>query len=285
MSYTIRYSDTGKADISIGTTNDESHSITLLARNVANYGQVIATTQLHMLENFANQAAPSGAIEGQLWYDNANGRLNVSTTDDPATADWHSVITSESGTWDDVVRDDDITDVVRDADITNVVRFDANRDIGSSSTKYRNVYATTFQGKATSAQYADLAERFQADDVYEIGTVVKIGGPNEVTHTTSEFDNDVFGVVSENPAFLMNDGAGNDETHPPVAFAGRVQVKVTGPVKKGHRLVSSEMPGVAVAPTRQEQSTRMSPFNVIGRALETSTDTGVSLVWVAVGAK
>jgi hypothetical protein len=71
-----------------------------------------------------------------------------------------------------------------------------------------------FYGTATRALYADLAERYHADAVYEYGTVVKIGGEKEITATSKEYCPDVFGVVSDNPAFGMNTGAGTSKTHP-----------------------------------------------------------------------
>ena len=59
---------------------------------------------------------------------------------------------------------------------------------------------------ATSAEYADLAERYEADAEYEAGTVVKIGGDKEITQTTQETDADVFGIISASPGFEMNRG-------------------------------------------------------------------------------
>ena len=139
---------------------------------------------------------------------------------------------------------------------------DSVHDIGRANKKLRNVYATTFHGVATSAQYADLAERFEADQTYEPGTVVAIGGDKEITAVFDELSDDVFGVISTNAAYLMNAGAGTDATHPPIAVSGRVPVKVKGRVKKGDRLVSAGN-GMARAATKDE----ITPWNVIGRAL------------------
>jgi len=130
-------------------------------------------------------------------------------------------------------------------------------NIGSTTSYFNTIYA-----KSTSSQYADVAERFAADDVYEAGTVVELGGSAEITCSTTEMSDSVFGVISTRAAYLMNDGAGPDATHPPVAMTGRVPVRVIGQVAKGDRLVSAGR-GLARA-ARPGEATA---FNVIGRAL------------------
>ena len=96
---------------------------------------------------------------------------------------------------------------------------------------------TLTTGSRLTATYADLAERFSADDVYTPGTVVELGGKAEITAVKYELSEDVFGVISDNMAFLMNNGAGDNATHPAVAMTGRVRVKTLGTVRKGQRLV------------------------------------------------
>jgi len=81
------------------------------------------------------------------------------------------------------------------------------------------------------------------------------------------------------PAYAMNAAAGNNESHPYVAMTGRTPVRVTGTVNKGDRLVTSSVKGCARAVATGESIT---PFNVIGRALESSTDAGIKLVNCAV---
>lgn len=134
-------------------------------------------------------------------------------------------------------------------------------NIGSSSNYFNQVFAT-----ATTALYADVAERFAADEVLEPGTVVELGGVAEITKSRNELSESVFGVISTKPAFTMNGGAGKNETHPAVAMTGRVPVKVIGYVKKGDRLVSAGN-GIARSATRNE----ITPFNVIGRSLVDKT--------------
>jgi len=118
------------------------------------------------------------------------------------------------------------------------------------------------------ANYADVAERFAADEVLTAGTVVELGGTNEITRVTDELSESVFGVISTRAAYLMNAVAGTDETHPPVAMTGRVPVNTIGVVRKGDRLVSA---GNGLA--RAAQPGEATAFNVIGRSLDNKSST------------
>ena len=141
-------------------------------------------------------------------------------------------------------------------------------DLGSTTGWWNNIYGT-----AIHARYADVAERFAADAIYEPGTVVELGGIEEVTAVVEELSENILGVISTNAAYLMNSGAGTNETHPPIAVSGRVPVKVIGTVKKGDRLVSAGN-GLARAGTRDE----ITPFNVIGRALSSKDTPGEGII-------
>jgi len=123
-----------------------------------------------------------------------------------------------------------------------------------------DLYANIFHGTATEAQYADLAEIYATDVEYEVGTVVTVGGEKEVT--ASKFGDRAIGVVSANPAYLMN----KDAEGQAIALKGRVPVKVVGAVKKGDRLVASDN-GHAIIATMHQYA------DVFAIALETSTDT------------
>ena len=172
--------------------------------------------------------------------------------------------------------DGDINLIVNDGGVnTTVINIDgatagfnpganATINMGTASLQYNNIHAVTFNGQSTSAQYADLAERFEADAEYTPGTVMALGGAKEITQANEDLSEDVFGVISTKAAYLMNAGAGDSDTHPPVAMSGRCPVRVIGPVDKGDRLVSAGN-GLARAATRAEANN----FNVIGRSLET----------------
>lgn len=131
---------------------------------------------------------------------------------------------------------------------------------------------TLTAGSRLNATYADLAERFEADAIYEPGTVVQLGGEKEVTIVQEELSEKVFGVVSNTAAYLMNAGAGGDETHPAIAVVGRVSVNVVGKINKGDRLVSA---GNGLA--RAAKSGEATAFNTIGRSLinKDTDDNGV----------
>ena len=141
-------------------------------------------------------------------------------------------------------------------------------NIGSSTSYFNTIFA-----RSTAASYADVAERFASDTQYAAGTVVELGGSAEITISNTELSESVFGVISTNAAYLMNSGAGNDLTHPPVAMTGRVPVQVSGVIHKGDRLVSA---GNGMA--RAAQVGEATAFNVIGRSLDDKLDLGLGVV-------
>jgi hypothetical protein len=136
-----------------------------------------------------------------------------------------------------------------------------------------NFSAGTMSGTATVAQYADLAERYTSDAEYEPGTVLVFGGDKEVTQSTQPSDRRVAGVVSTNPAHLMNSVLEGID----VALTGRVPCKVVGMVKKGDMMVTSHIPGVAMANNDPSIGT------VIGKALEDYQSTEIGIIEVVVG--
>lgn len=137
-------------------------------------------------------------------------------------------------------------------------------NFGSSGNRISTVFATTFNGTATAAEYADLAENFRPDQSYPSGTVVALGGAEEITAVNDELSSKVFGVISERPAYLMNSAQAGGA---PVAVAGRVPVRVVGMVNKGDRLVSAGN-GLARAASEDES---INAFNVLGRAIQSKS--------------
>jgi hypothetical protein len=141
-------------------------------------------------------------------------------------------------------------------------------NIGSTTNWFNQIYGT-----AVHALYADLAERYTSDSQYPPGTVVVFGTTTEVTASYQANDARVAGVVSTNPAYTMNAGtAGVD-----VALQGRVPCQVTGAVARGDMMVTSAIPGVAIASSSPAIGT------VIGKALGTHSGTGVGIIEVVVG--
>jgi hypothetical protein len=130
-----------------------------------------------------------------------------------------------------------------------------------------------FDGTSVRARYADVAERYATSERVQPGDVVELGGEAEIRKTSAFCSTEVFGVISSSPAFILNSHAGDDETHPLVAMVGRVPCRVSGPVRKGQRLVSSAKAGVA------EAAPSNVPFQaIIGRALQDKFSDGIELV-------
>jgi hypothetical protein len=144
-----------------------------------------------------------------------------------------------------------------------------------------DIRANVVHATSTSAQYADLAERYAADSPMEVGDVVILGGSKEITLSTIDLDNRVFGVVSENPAFLMNKDVGNNDSHPMIALKGRVRVKVTGIGNAGDRIVASDIPGIA----RVANLSECTAFNVLGRLIQDKYNAQTELTECAIGVK
>ena len=167
----------------------------------------------------------------------------------------------------------DSTDSVADPVWNGAVTSTKYRTARLSATAYSivardasgNITTNLFQGTATAARYADLAEKYLPDADYEVGTVVVVGGEKEVT--ASSWGDRAIGVISANPAFMMNKDL---EGGVYVALKGRVPVKVSGAVKKGQRLIAANngcaMPAVPHA------------NDVFAIALESSDDIGVKLI-------
>ncbi len=144
-----------------------------------------------------------------------------------------------------------------------------------------DIRANIVHATSTTAQYADLAERYAADAPMAAGDVVILGGDQEITLCTKELDPQVFGVISETPAFLMNKDAGNNDSHPMVALQGRVRVKVQGAGKAGDRIVSSSRAGVARVADLEE----CTAFNVLGRLIQHKYNTQIELTECVIGVK
>ena len=296
-----------------GTANTTACSQVLVGKNYAGYGQYLDNNFVHLLENAANGSAPSNPLVGQLWYDTGNSvfivnsitgfksisSVTASTTapSSPIAGDlWFDTTNQQLKVWTGsawlvigpqtgvyLTTDSSATSYNTTTNGSITLNTSGNAvsgtalvngagngigNIGSSTSYFDTVFA-----RSTSAQYADVAERFAADNIYEAGTVVELGGTAEITKSTVELSETVFGVISTRAAYLMNSGAGTDDTHPPVAMTGRVPVRVVGSVCKGDRLVSA---GNGIA--RSAQVGEATAFNVIGRALTDKLDTNEGTV-------
>jgi len=153
---------------------------------------------------------------------------------------------------------------------------DNTHNIGASDNKYNTVYATLFNGTALEAYYADLAENYAADKFLDPGTVVIIGGDAEITECTVKDDHKVVGIVSSNPAYLMNKDQQADHVTA-VALQGRLLCKVIGKVERGDMLVTSAVPGHAMV------NNDAKPGRIIGKALESKDTNDRGVIEVLVG--
>lgn len=304
MPYTVDYSTSSKTAIVVNDgTVDTSTSINLIGKNYTNFGELLNENMLRILENFANTNAPSNPTEGQLWYDTTNSvlklydngqwytigspagttRFEYRNRQDTASAYHKTVecIVDNNIVW--IATDDTTawtphaTEYLEDGTTALTTQFPTIQ----AGIQMNNTTNYKFRGTATSAEYADLAERYEADAEYSAGTVVKIGGDKEITQTTEIADTNVFGIISTSPGFEMNAGAGTDATHPFVALAGRVPCKVVGKIAKGDRVISSSTAGHAMAMSAPADY----GYAIIGRALESKDTDEPGTIEVVVGAK
>jgi hypothetical protein len=245
----------------------------------ANISNTIADTDITFKVN------DGGVTKTVMTLDGANARVGIGTTTPSATVDVNGTIkatnieTAVTGAL-----TGDVTGNITGTGASSLgtlamggtltsknILPDATTsyDIGSSSKKYNTVYA-----KATSAQYADLAEIYESDAEYEVGTVVIFGGEKEITVSSMGADTRVAGVISENPAYLMN----SEATGQAVALQGKVPCKVVGTINKGDMLVThSQHPGVARKGNDPKVGT------VIGKALEEYNSTEIGTINIVAG--
>ncbi len=181
--------------------------------------------------------------------------------------------------WDETFADDGTTIFGNAGGAWTAFKSGGGDDELSAATLV-DIRANIVHATSTSAQYADLAERYAADTEMEPGDVVILGGNEEVTKCIKELDDAVFGVVSDSPAFLMNAQAGNNESHPMIALKGRVYVKIKGPGKAGDRIVSAGNGDARVASMAE-----CTHFNVLGRLINDKYSDNTALTECVIGVK
>ena len=305
MSYTVNLNNK-TVTVEYGALNTET-SLELVGKDYFGYGEAIAQNFATLLENSAvkdDATGPANPVAGQLWYQKTAGNLKVydgatwsgtDVSDKTVLADdgttYHNVTIIEATGAPVGGVAGPVKPIAAFAKTAFTIHStDAQFDSGTNGFPANKIEAgitlgtdLKMHGTATTAEYADLAELYTSDIAYESGTVVKIGGEAEVTQTTIEHCPEVFGIVSSNPAYLMNSGA--EGLTVPVALEGRVPCKVIGEVRKGQRLVTSTEAGVARAIASYEKEVGMDWFRVVGRALENKDTLGVELIEVVVGVK
>ena len=181
--------------------------------------------------------------------------------------------------WDETFADDGTTIFGNAGGAWTAFKSGGGDDELSAATLV-DIRANIVHATSTSAQYADLAERYASDMLLEPGEVVILGGNEEVTKCIKELDDAVFGVVSDSPAFLMNAQAGNNESHPMIALKGRVFVKIKGKGKAGDRIVSAGNGDARVASMAE-----CTHFNVLGRLISDKYSENTALTECVIGVK
>lgn len=147
--------------------------------------------------------------------------------------------------------------------------------LGNASNKWETIFANTITANATTALYADLAEKYIPDQYYDPGTVVVFGGEQEITITDQQGDTRVAGALSTEPAYLMNDGQENGVA---VALRGKIPVKVVGSVNKGDLLITSNVAGYATA----AKFYKPDPNAVFAKSLVRDDSTEPRVIWAVI---
>jgi len=163
--------------------------------------------------------------------------------------------------------------IVATGNIVPSSNLSIQNNLGSDTLWWNNFY-----GVSTQARYADLAENYLSDYRYSFGTVVSFGGEQEITISTITHDPRVAGVISQNPAHLMNGALVGDDVLP-LALQGRVPCRVKGPIAKGDLLVSSDIPGTAC----KLDKNKFEHGCLIGKSLDNIDDDSIKIIEVVVG--
>lgn len=305
MAYNIkRYGPNGTFTIADNSQNDTATSLTLVGKYWVGYGESIAQNSVKLLENFASDTAPENPIEGQLWWkpsekqlfvrhDNAwlgiDSDSKVTTIKDTNNIDHTVVVSKVNGVVISIQSSDATSWVINTSETLYEPYFRNNGDVNAAgdATIKPGINLNTdstkgfvFHGTATHAQYADVAELYNSDKEYQPGHIMKIGGTAEVTETVEELDKNAIGIVTTDPALLMNSMLSG--TTVGIALLGRVPCNVVGKVTKGDRIVTSNTPGHGQSEQNVHEYTYQ---HVIGRAVEDKTSADAGTVEVIVGVK
>ena len=244
--------DIPDADISQSSVTQHQASLSITESQVSDLGSYITASSTDTL---TNKSISAGQINSGTFADARIAASNITqhqgslSITESQISDLQTYLTAESDTLSSVLGRGNTanTNILPDSSANN-------RNLGSSAAQWNTVYATTFEGTATSAKYADLAEVYDSDILYPTGTAMCVGGEKEVT--ACDKSKICIGVISSDPAFLMNKDADGQA----VALKGRVPVIVKGPVQKGQAVYAWE----------HGYCTTMQTTALVGIALESS---------------
>ena len=278
----VQFNDGSTFNGSAGLTFNKGSNVLTVGGNVnisnklvlGTSGIVWANGNAFTSSKFTTSAtAPTGNGVGDFWYKSGSDIL-YQYVNDGTSSFWLTLIGGPSAFGNLTVGGSlAITGNVATSVLPSV---NNTFNLGSASYNWATVYGTTFSGTATTAKYADLAENYLSDEPLDPGDVVIFGGRKEIRSSDRYADTRLAGVISTNPAYLMNSEL--DDSYP-VALTGRVPCKVVGPVKKGDVLTSSNIIGVAQVLNRGD----FEPGCVLGKSLEDHKDNTVKTIEIVVG--
>ena len=319
MAYDVTKTDGTRLTILADRTVDITTPIKLIGKNYAGYGEIMAENLVQMLENFSspgnlNTYQPEDTklvnpIIGQLWYDSVNEVINIYTAGGWSPLGGRDLIGGKKTG----IKIGSITDTsgfqhpamqfVVNKVVVAIMSSDAGTytpggpdaalaipfpDIGQGINLNQSGTADAgeetwgnfkLRGRTVEAEFADMAEIYRADTPLLPGNLVRLGGEQEITKTIKAWDDEVFGVISTAPGFLLNSRMKMQEHAYPVALKGRVPCLVKGPIRAGQRIVPSDINGVGMAADHYD------PAAIIGRAIGHKETDGIGLVEAAVGVK
>ncbi len=271
--FTLAAARAGYADVTVRkglTLKDSAASATKLrahtvsARSLSS-GRVVVVGTDGDLVDFAG-----------LTYNSESNTLTVSNISVSGSIAGAALSGLQAGTVS--VTNDNSSATVHNVVFTTATSGAASMVVDSSGLTFQpstnTLTAGVFAGTASTARYADLAERYTTDKEYEPGTVVVIGGEAESTISLTNHDKKVLGVISTEPAYLMNSEAAGQ----PIALRGRVPCKVVGTVRKGDLLATSDVAGHAQVCSEEFENSRA----VFAKALETKLTDGTGTIEVLV---
>ena len=270
---TVDYVDNAISSLSANSITDGTSSVTIIATN-GNIRANVGGSTVQLLSsggaNVTGYVTATGNITGNFILGNGSQLTGIDATSIQSGTSNVRVLSSGGNVSVGVGG----SAIVRftTAGIVNDMGNGVG-NIGNATGQFNTIFA-----KATSAQYADVAERYLADDDYTVGTVLVFGGDQEVTQSQIDHTTRIAGTVSDQPAYVMNNGLTGDHVVS-VALLGRVPVRVVGTIRPGDLLVASELPGIATSMVRE----RYAPGCVIGKALESYDSQREGVIEAVVG--
>jgi hypothetical protein len=238
------------------------------------YGTNIYQNGTRLSKFTTSASAPSSNVVGDFWYKSGSDILYQYVND--GTNSFFLDLTTKPSQYANLSITSNLY-VSGTVSSSIIPAANTSLNLGSATANWGTVYAVTLSGTATTAKYADLAENYLSDEHLDPGDVVIFGGRKEITISYRYADTRLAGVISTDPAYLMNSDL---EDSYPVALTGRVPCKVLGPVLKGDVLVSSDLVGVAQA-LRSDSDFR--PGCILGKSLEDHPNNTIKTIEVVVG--